>query len=66
MDIELTLEHHHGSERAPMEISEEGPSRQIGKRAWEAARTYVCTQCKQKVTVDFVGAAQTLPAPVAE
>ena len=49
-----------------MEISEEGPSRQIGKRAWEAARTYVCTQCKQKVTVDFVGAAQTLPAPVAE
>ena len=62
IDLELTLEHHHGGERVPMEPSGREDVQQLGQRAFGSARTYVCTKCTQKVTLDLVGATQTVPA----
>jgi hypothetical protein len=61
IDLELTLEHHHGAERVPMEPSGVDGTQLFGERAFGSTRTYVCTKCKQRVTLDLVGATQTIP-----
>ncbi len=62
IDLELTLEHHHGAERVPMEPSGGKDTQRFGERAFGSTRTYVCTKCKQRVTLDLVGATQIVPA----